>query len=133
MAKSEGVGQVLDRSGKPSRIVEIAREYTFDAAHMLEWHSGPCARLHGHTYRLVVVVEGGLSADGVVLDFADLDTVVRTEVLEVLDHRYLNEVLENPTAELIAEFAWQALGEAGLNVSELTLWETPRSWVRVRS
>ena len=121
MAKSEGVGQVLDRSGKPSRIVEIAREYTFDAAHMLEWHSGPCARLHGHTYRLVVVVEGGLSADGVVLDFADLDTVVRTEVLE------------NPTAELIAEFAWQALGEAGLNVSELTLWETPRSWVRVRS
>lgn len=112
--------------------MEIAREYTFDSAHELPFHAGVCANLHGHTYRLVVVVSGPVGTDGMVIDFADLDRVVRKQVIDVLDHKLLNSVLENPTAELVASFAWRRLIAAGLQLSELTLWETPRSWVRLR-
>ena len=76
--------------------------FTFEAAHRLAWHPGKCRNLHGHSYRLDVSVEGPLDANGVVLDFDTLQDVVRTEVIDVWDHRDLNEVLENPTAENIA-------------------------------
>jgi len=85
----------------------IGRTYRFEAAHYLplvpEGHR--CRNLHGHNYRVTVVLLGGLDARGFVKDFAEIDSVVEP-LLRQLDHRLLNDVdgLENPTAEIIA--AW---------------------------
>jgi len=87
----------------------VTRAFTFDAAHQLPWHAGKCQRLHGHTYRLEVSVEGPLDEHGIVWDFADLDEMVRREVLDRYDHRYLNDLLDNPTAELLATQIWEQL------------------------
>jgi 6-pyruvoyltetrahydropterin/6-carboxytetrahydropterin synthase len=103
--------------------------FTFEAAHRLEWHPGKCHNLHGHSYRLDVTVEGPLDANGVVLDFDTLEDVVRTQIIDVWDHRDLNEVLDNPTAELLAHRAWELLSAAGLDLAALRLWETADSWV----
>ena len=103
--------------------------FTFEAAHRLAWHPGRCRNLHGHSYRLDVSVEGPLDTNGVVLDFDTLQAVVRAQVIDVWDHRDLNEVLENPTAELLAQRAWQLLTDAGLDLAALRLWETGDSWV----
>ena len=93
--------------------MEIWKEFTFEAAHRLpnvpEEHK--CRRLHGHSYRVRVCVEGDLHPElGWVVDFADLTTVF-APVYEALDHRYLNDVegLENPTAENIARWIWRRL------------------------
>jgi 6-pyruvoyltetrahydropterin/6-carboxytetrahydropterin synthase len=115
----------------PAPVVTICREYDFDAAHRLEWHPGACRRLHGHTYTLELSVAGHLDERGVVMDFAELDQVVRSQVLDLLDHHYLNDIIENPTAERIAQWAWHRLADGGLAPAELRLWETRRSSVHL--
>ena len=94
-------------------MMEIWREFTFEAAHRLpnvpEGHK--CARLHGHSFRVSIHVEGELDpALGWVADFADLAAAWRP-LHEQLDHRYLNEIegLENPTSEVLAMWIWDRL------------------------
>ena len=73
--------------------------FSFEAAHRLPWHPGKCRNLHGHSYRLDVSVEGPLDANGVVLDFDVAPGRGAGSVIDVWDHRDLNQVLDNPTAE----------------------------------
>ena len=62
----------------------ITKEFTFDAAHKLDWHQGKCKNLHGHTYKLQVTVVGELNKNGIVIDFGDLKNIVNNKVIEVL-------------------------------------------------
>jgi 6-pyruvoyltetrahydropterin/6-carboxytetrahydropterin synthase len=110
----------------------VTRTFTFEAAHQLPWHPGKCRELHGHGYRLEVTVEGPVGPNGMVLDFAELEVVVEREVVARYDHRYLNDLLDNPTAELIAEDAWKRLEAADLAVTRIRLWETADCMVEVR-
>jgi 6-pyruvoyltetrahydropterin/6-carboxytetrahydropterin synthase len=93
--------------------MEIWKEFTFEAAHRLprlpEGHK--CLRLHGHSFRVRVTVDGPLDPElEWIVDFADLKAAV-APVLERLDHHYLNEIegLENPTSEVIAKWIWTHL------------------------
>ena len=69
-----------------------------DCAHFLPGHP-KCGQLHGHTYKVEVVIEGE-AKDGMIVDFADLKTQTRT-VLAQYDHRSWNDVLEYPSVENI--------------------------------
>jgi len=110
----------------------VTRCFTFDAAHQLPWHPGKCRQLHGHTYRLEVSVEGPLDPRGIVCDFADLDALVRREIIDRFDHCYLNDLLDNPTAELIAADIWKRLEAVErLPIARLKLWETADSAVEL--
>ena len=93
--------------------MEIYKEFTFEAAHHLpavpEGHK--CRRLHGHSFRVRVVVAGPRGEQsGWVQDFADLKAAFGP-LHEQLDHHYLNEVpgLENPTSENLAIWIWDRL------------------------
>lgn len=72
-----------------------------------------CEHLHGHNYGVKVVVEGSrLSPDTeLLMDFGDLKAILK-EVLETLDHQYLNELPPfdriNPSSENLARHIWQA-------------------------
>ena len=109
----------------------VTRAFSFEAAHELPWHSGKCKRLHGHSYRFEVTVEGELDDNGIVIDFDDVKRVARAEVVDRYDHQYLNDLLENPTAERLAADIRDRLRAAGLNVVSVRLWETPDSSVEV--
>jgi len=103
---------------------------------VLPWHPGKCRNLHGHTYRLEVSVEGPVDTHGVVADFADIDTLVTREIIDRFDHTYLNDVIDNPTAEVIAADIWKrleqhGLGSAALSLARIRLWETPDSSVEL--
>jgi 6-pyruvoyltetrahydropterin/6-carboxytetrahydropterin synthase len=94
----------------------IHTEFRFEAAHLLpnvpEGHK--CARLHGHSFRVTVWVEGEIGAEtGWVMDFADVKAAF-APLHDRLDHRYLNEVdgLENPTSEVLAVWIWDRLAPA---------------------
>lgn len=93
--------------------MEIYKEFRFEAAHHLpgapEGHK--CRRLHGHSFTVVVHVEGTVDRDaGWVIDFAAIGEAFGP-IREDLDHRYLNEIagLENPTSEVLAEWIWRRL------------------------
>lgn len=90
--------------------MKVTKSFTFDAAHALTNYHGACERLHGHTYRLDVTVEGPLDAKtGMVVDFLLLKLAVQEQVLTHLDHRSLNDVLKNPSAELLVVWIWGQL------------------------
>ena len=113
--------------------MQIRKSFTFEAAHVLPHHPGKCARLHGHSYRLEVALDGPLQAEGracgMVQDFETVSRLVKESVIGELDHRSLNELLENPTAEQIAVWIWRRLVPALPQLTELVLWETRRSCV----
>ena len=109
----------------------VTRSFRFEAAHQLPWHDGACRNLHGHSYRLEVTVEGPIGEQGMVIDFADLKAAVNAKVIDRYDHRYLNDLLDNPTAELLATEIWKAVEAADLAVCRIRLWETPDSFVEL--
>lgn len=108
--------------------MRLCREFYFDAAHYIPNYKGKCEKLHGHTYKLEVVIEDGIKTDGMVLDFAKIKEIVETTVIEKLDHRALNELFENPTAEHILEWIAARLTDK-LPLYSLRLWEGHGKWV----
>lgn len=103
--------------------ISIARRFRFEAAHQLPWHPGKCSALHGHSYVLEVEARGELDERGVVMDFAELDAQI-DPIVAKLDHTFLNDAIDNPTAERVALWIVGQLEQGGLNWSRLRLWET---------
>ena len=66
----------------------IAKEFHWEMAHRLPYHTGGCQNVHGHSYRLWVEVEGEPDAQGMVMDYLDLKAVVEPLVKQ-LDHSFL--------------------------------------------
>jgi 6-pyruvoyltetrahydropterin/6-carboxytetrahydropterin synthase len=116
--------------------MELFREYGFEAAHRLpnvpDDHK--CARLHGHSFRVRVTLEGTVGPEtGWVMDFADVSSVV-APVINELDHRYLNEIpgLENPTSEVVATWLWQRLHPSLPELTAIEVRETCTAGVTYR-
>ncbi len=93
--------------------MELRKSFQFEAAHLLphlpETHK--CRRLHGHSFKVELVVAGECDAKlGWLMDYAEIKAVF-SPIWEKLDHHYLNEIpgLENPTSENVAVWIWQKL------------------------
>ncbi len=108
----------------------ICRSYRFESAHFLpkvpEGHR--CRNLHGHNYRVEIVVRGTVDARGFVKDFGEIDAEVAPVVAQ-LDHKLLNEVpgLENPTAEIIARWFLDRVPAS----TRVRVWENDDCWAEV--
>jgi 6-pyruvoyltetrahydropterin/6-carboxytetrahydropterin synthase len=110
--------------------MRITRRFGFEAAHRLPYYNGPCFNPHGHSYKLHVSLEAPIERrTGITYDFVDLDRVVRERVLSQLDHKDVNGILENPTAEHIVLWIWEQLHGHLPGLSELRLAETDDCWV----
>ncbi len=109
--------------------VELVKEYRFEAAHRLpEVPPGhQCARLHGHSFKFEIHVSGPVNPKtGWLIDFGELDDVVKPAVLSKLDHYYLNEVegLANPTSEVLAKWIYDRIKAGIPQLTAITLYET---------
>jgi 6-pyruvoyltetrahydropterin/6-carboxytetrahydropterin synthase len=113
------------------RTTKIGRTYRFESAHFLprvpETHK--CRRVHGHSYRVDIVVAGQLDERGFVRDFFEVDAEVLPLIAQ-LDHRLLNEIdgLDNPTAEIIA--AW--LMDRITDCESVRVYENDDCWAEVK-
>ena len=120
--------------------MKISKVFTFDAAHKLPKDEcyGKCSNLHGHTYKLIVTMEGPVNEKGWVINFSDLKKIVN-KVVESVDHTYLNDVFSGiPTAENLIKELFDFISaelnlfngdKDGADLTELTLYETPDSFV----
>jgi 6-pyruvoyltetrahydropterin/6-carboxytetrahydropterin synthase len=109
----------------------LVRDFRFEAAHALpnvpDGHK--CKRVHGHSYRVSIIIEGDIVPGlGWVMDFSDVDLVVDPVIAEI-DHQLLNDIdgLDNPTSELLAVWLWQRIGKTLPLMVELSVSETPDS------
>ncbi len=115
-------------------MYEVYVAAQFEAAHRLVGDFGPATRLHGHTYRLEVIVRGErLSEDGTLHDIAELRAAV-DDLASSLHYRDLNEIPDladvNTTAEAVADYCWERLApplrNSGLASLAVRVWESPQ-------
>ncbi len=114
-------------------MFEVSVEHTFAAGHALRNYRGKCENVHGHNYRVQVLVRGEkLDEVGMLADFTVLKKLLR-EVSEPLDHVFVNDIepfiTVNPTAENMAKYVCEKMQEGlkldnGAKVAEVKLWET---------
>lgn len=116
-------------------MYNISIRTEFNSAHKLRDYKGKCEGLHGHNWTVEVVVGGQrLNKIGMLVDFTDLKKEV-SELLDQLDHKYLNELKMfkkiNPTSENIAKFIYNGLvgicKKYKVRPVRVTIWETPTS------
>ncbi len=88
-------------------------EETFAAGHALRGYKGKCENPHGHNYRLRITVRGPeLDSTGLLYDFVHLKQVMHA-VIEVVDHKFLNDQppfdVLNPSAENMAKYFYDEM------------------------
>jgi len=108
--------------------MEVFKTFTIEAAHSLPNvpQDHKCARLHGHSFRVDVHVNGSMQEHaGWVIDFADIKQAFQP-LYEQLDHHHLNEVdgLKNPTSENLARWIWARLAPMLPGLRKLVVHET---------
>ena len=129
----------------------LEKTFSFEAAHQLKFHDGKCARLHGHSFKLKIVV-GGASVEhelihepnvpinklkptkhpksNMLLDYGEISAVVEPFIEENLDHHFLNETLrsDSPTSEYIASYCFgyfsSEFTKLGVELREVRISET---------
>ena len=132
--------------------MKIGREFWFSMGHTLHNHPGKCANLHGHNYRLqVVVASDQLNDQQMVMDFGDLKEIVNGVIDRGYDHRFLVASFDpraqplqaidptvvvveyNPTVEMITQSIKASISAVMRTaaVSKITLWETENSYAEV--
>jgi len=110
----------------------LTKEFKFDAAHYLTKYHGKCEKLHGHTYKLQVTIEGKPDHEDMIMDFCELKKFVNERVVDKLDHSSLNDTFENPSVEVMVVWIWDQLKDLpkeGVKLHEIKLWETETSFV----
>lgn len=149
---SESDSLSVEQNGDLYPMLTLTRRYTFSAAHRLfnpqlsaEENSrnfGLCGNLHGHNYTLEVTVAGTPNPKtGMILEINTLDQLVRSVILDVVDHKYLNEDvpwLEGvvSTVENVAQVFYQRLApeiSAPVVLHRVRLYESDDNWIEITS
>lgn len=115
-------------------MYEIQKTFRFEAGHQLAHHDGKCREPHGHSYILTVTLRSEkLIASGpktnMVMDFGDINSVVKPLIESHLDHKWLNKTLssDSTTAEYIARWIFEYLESKLPALYSVTVHETATS------
>ena len=104
----------------------------FSAAHFLKDYNGKCENLHGHNWKVEVMVRtDNLDAGNMAIDFSRLKHIT-DDILNTLDHKNLNDLPpftdQNPSSETIARYIFEKLEQAlegtPISVHRVNAWES---------
>ena len=141
--------------------MKIVKIIQWDMGHRVLNHRSVCKGIHGHRYKAEICLEGelivdsGLSEEGMVIDFSDIKKIAQKFIQNKLDHGFMvwnqdDELLDffkhskghklvvvpfTPTAENVAAYIFKKLKnefldkfKTGLHLHSVKLWETPSSY-----
>jgi len=135
--------QLRQIPGQEERLYEegmratIVKEQGIDAAHFITDHPGACANLHGGHYSVHFKIHDRIDpSTGFVMDYADLKRIVKSRIIEVLDHHTLNyaapELTWRSSTEFLAIWMWERLIDYLPSLRELEIHETQTSYCQYR-
>ena len=112
-------------------MYRLSAQTIISAAHKLNNYNGPCARLHGHNWKIRVEVSANqLDEVGITLDFDEIKKLT-WQVVGKFDHNYFNEIPPfdkiNPTAENIVKYIFEEFCKIipkEVRLEKVSLWET---------
>ncbi len=116
-------------------MFEVTVEDSFAAGHALRGYRGKCENPHGHNYKVRITLAGDALDDiGLLYDFKDLKSAL-AQIIDRLDHQYLNDVEPfrqlNPSAENMAKYVYDEASahfrqttDGRVRVKEVRIWET---------
>ena len=114
-------------------MFELSIKGDFASAHSLRGYQGKCKDLHGHTWKVEVVLKSeALNQIGMVADFAKLKKDLRA-FLERIDHVHLNDLPYfkdvNPTTENLAKYIYEEFPKfsSGVKIKKVTVWESDQA------
>lgn len=132
-------------------MYSITKRLNFCYGHRLLAHPGECAQLHGHNGAIEVELKSEtLDKLGMVYDLGDIGKIVKELVDKELDHclilhiddplvpilqeagESLRIMKNNPTAENIAKFVFDALKSKDLPIVAVRIWESDTSRAEYR-
>jgi len=68
--------------------MKIAKEFRWEMGHRLPFHKGLCRNIHGHSYKMIIEINGEIDKNGMIIDFFDLGKIVKP-MIEKYDHAFL--------------------------------------------
>jgi len=129
--------------------IYLIKKFQFASAHRMfnsdfsseenDKNFGKCQNIHGHNYCLEVSI-GGLidESKGYSVNLYELSNEVKSYIIDVLDHQYLNDILpgckEKPvTMEIISAWIWKTLNAKlpQYDFHKIRLWESPDNSVEI--
>ena len=112
-------------------MYELKTLMYFSAAHHLLNYDGECENQHGHNWLVEAYVSGTeLDESNILIDYKVLKKELKA-VLDLLDHKDINELLyfagESPSSEMISKFIYEEMKKKIPIISKISVWETPTS------
>ena len=90
----------------------IRRFVETDTGHRVPNHKSKCRHMHGHRYRFEAEIEGdvvdapGVSEEGMLMDFSDVNSILMTHVHDIIDHAFVvyeGDMLARSACELMGD------------------------------
>jgi 6-pyruvoyltetrahydropterin/6-carboxytetrahydropterin synthase len=112
-------------------VYTLEKTITFEASHQLISHDGKCARLHGHSWKAIIICSGNSLIDkgpkqNMLIDYKDIKKEVKYLLDNYLDHHHLNYTLQtdSPTSEYVAKWLFINLKIKLPLLKEIVVYET---------
>lgn len=68
--------------------MKIAKEFKWEMGHRLPEHFGNCKNIHGHSYKMIIELEGAVDVSGMVMDYYDVKMIIEP-IVDNLDHAFM--------------------------------------------
>jgi 6-pyruvoyltetrahydropterin/6-carboxytetrahydropterin synthase len=68
--------------------MKIAKEFRWEMGHRLPEHFDKCKNIHGHSYKMIVELNGDVEESGMVMDYYDVKKIIKP-IIEKLDHAFM--------------------------------------------
>jgi 6-pyruvoyltetrahydropterin/6-carboxytetrahydropterin synthase len=82
--------------------MKISKEFRWEMGHRIPEHNGLCKNVHGHSYKMILEINGDIAENGMIIDFYDLGFIVKP-VIESLDHSFLCQRNDNILINFLRE------------------------------
>lgn len=122
----------------------ISKQFQFDAWHRITIHTWKCANIHGHRYKVIIILEGPIQENWMVTDFENLRRI-KNRIDKNWDHAYIChstdkygkimkedwlkifDLWKEPTAENMTQYLFHLIKKKEKMLYSVEIYETPNS------